>query len=348
MLNERTLKSSLDSGAILPTYIIVGNDAYLKKQALDRIVNAVGVKNDEINFIPFEGNVPLQNVYDELYGFPFMADKKCVVLSDFNIDDSSSFEFENLISLASEHPDTSIFVLYYQALSFDLKKSERLKKLIAAVEKSGGTEILLDHRTHEELARQLSAAAKKQGALLTPQNASYLINTCSADIQTLLNELSKLVAFTKGAEITKDIINKISVKSVETSIYDLAAKIMAGDSNGAIKVLDDLFFMKLPVDLIVYNISSAFVDMFRAAASAEKGFKPEEFAADFKMKGREFVLSRAVENFRRYDYRKLDLSFDALLWAEGKIKSYSSNEKIVLEELIVKLIYIMKTGEALD
>ena len=62
---------------------------------------------------------------------------------------------------------------------------------------------------------------------------------------------------------------------------------------------------------------------------------------------RDFTLNRAAENLRRYDYKKLEYSFKALLDADRKIKSYSSPDRFIVEQLIVKLIYIMKTGESL-
>lgn len=346
-LSEKALKTSLDSGALCSIYIIFGNDGFLKKQAVDHIIKA-SVGDDGLNLFHFEASCNLQDVYDELNGFPVMADRKCVILTDFDIDGCGKNDFERLLSLAGDRYETSVFVLYFDTVTIDLKKSDRMKKLIAASESVGGVSVLLDHRTKDELARSLSISAKKQGCILSPQNVAYLIDTCSAETQILVNELTKLCAFANRSEITKDMIDRVAVKSVEASVYDLSTRIISGNTAGALALLDDLLFMKLAPEIIVFNISSAFVDMFRAAAAKDSGLRPEQVAADFKMKGREFVLRRAGDNLRRYDYKKLDLSFKALLDADRKIKSYSSNERIIMEQLIVKLIYIMKTGEALD
>ncbi len=346
-LSEKALKSSLDSGALCSVYIIFGNDGFLKKQSVDRIIKA-SVGDDDLNLLRFEATSDLQDVYDELNGFPVMAERKCVILTDFDIDGCGKNDFERLLSLAGDRYETSVFVIYFDTVAIDLKKSDRIKKLIEAAESVGGISALLDHRTRDELARSLSVSAKKQGCTLTPQNAGYLIDVCSAETQILINELAKLCSYANGAEITRDMIDRVAVKSVEASVYDLSARIIAGNTAGAMSLLDDLLFMKVAPEIIVFNISSAFVDMFRAAAAKDAGLRPEQIAADFKMKGREFVLRRAGDNLRRYDYKKLDLSFSALIDADRKIKSYSSNERIIMEQLIVKLIYIMKTGEALD
>ncbi len=346
-LVEKTLKSSLESGALYPIYIIYGNDGFLKKQAVDRIIKSSVGEDDGLNLLKFDSNADLQELYDELNGFPVMADKKCVILTDFDIDGVGKDEFERLLSLASDKYETSVFVVYFNSVVPEQKKGDRLRRLCDTAEKSGGVSAEINHRTREELARQLSAAAKKQNSVISVANALYLVDTCSTEISVLLNELCKLSAAADGKEITRDMIDRIAVKSVEASVYDLSAKIIRGDSASAMSLLDNLFFMRLPSELIIFNISSAFVDMFRVAAAREKGMRPEEIAADFKMKGREFVLRRAAENLRNYDYKKLERSFDALLDADRKIKGYSSDERQILEQLIVRLIYIMKTGEAL-
>ena len=349
MLNEKTLKSSLESGSVLPVYMIAGDDLYLKKQALDRIIKATVDPDDEMNLIRFSAGADLQLVYDELNGFPIMADKKCVILSELDIEDASSSEFKKLCELAGDPCDTAVFVLYFGTYEPDFKKSERLKELLAAVRSAGGELVQLNHKTKEELARFLSASAKKRGCLLSPKNAAYIIDICSRDINQLSNEIVKLCAYQKQGEITVDIINKICVKSVEASVYDLSVRIITGNTAGAMQLLDELYFANIDPVIIFHNISSAFVDMYRALAARKQGKNPEALAPDFGVPpNRAFLLSKAAINLKRYDEKKLNLSLKAIIKTEKEIKSYSSSGRNAIEKLIVRLIYIMKTGEELD
>lgn len=347
MLNDKTLKASLQSGANIPVYLITGDDAYLKKQAASRIIAATVEPDDEMNLIHFDTHVQLQELYDELNGFPIMADKKCVVLTDYDFEDATKTDFENLCSLACEPYETTVFVILFNAYEVDYK-SLRFKELAAAVEKAGGAQVRIEHKTTGELARWLSALAKKNGCELSFQNAQYLIEICSVDINILSNEISKLCSFVKKGEITKDIIDSVSVKSVEASVYDLSKKIIFGDSSGAMNLLDELFFMNVKPITILFNISSVFVDMYRALAAKKAGIRPVTLTENFGYGKRTFVLERAENNLRKFDEKKLELSFDAILKAEKEVKSFSSDERPIIEKLIVRLIYIMKTGEALD
>ncbi len=348
MLTDKTLKSALDSGSILPVYIIAGEDIYLKKQALDRIISATVEPDDEMNLIRYEYGVGLQEVYDEANGFPLMADRKCIVFKDFDLENANKAELEMFMELAGEPYESTVFVIYFGSVEIDFKKSSKFKKLVSAVESAGGALIKLDYKTPEELTRWLCASAKKQGCELSPQTARYITETCSLDISVLSRELTKLCAFVGKGEITKDSVNRVCVKSVEASVWDLSSKIISGDSSGALGLLDELYYMNFEPVIIFYNISAAYVDMYRAYCAKAEGKNPEALAGDFGLGSRAFVLKRAAGNLRRFDKHKLELSFDAIIKTEKELKGYSGNSRGALEKLIVRLIYIMKTGEALD
>ncbi|MBQ9976965.1 MAG: DNA polymerase III subunit delta [Clostridia bacterium] len=347
-LSEKSLKQSLDNGAILPVYVIVGNDSFLKTQAKDRIIKAAIGEDDGFNLVTFENDCNLEILYNELSSCSFTSDKKCVVLSDYDVDKCSKNEFDSLLELAGTKYETSVFILYFDAIVYDPKKSGKIKELMKAAEGVGGSSVIIDHRTKEELARQLVASAKKRNCLLSTTNAGYLIDVSSTDINTLLNEIEKLCLYIKQGEITKEIIDSVAVKSVEASIFDLSKKIIAGDTAGALKLLDDLYYMRVSPDLIIHQIGQAFVDLYRASAAKKQGVAPESAAGDFNMKNTAFRLKNASYQLGKYDDNKINLSFDALINAEREKKSYSTDARVIIERLIVRLIYIMKTGEALD
>ena len=347
-LSEKSLKQSLENGAILPVYVIVGNDSFLKTQAMERIIKAAIGEDDGFNLVTFEDNCDLEVLYNELNSCSFTSDKKCVILSDYDVERCSKEEFDKLTLLAGTKYETSVFIIYFDAIVYDAKKSSKIKGLIQAAEGVGGSSVILDHRTKDELVRQLVASAKKRNCTLSSILAGYLIDVCSTDINTLLNELSKLCLYVKQGEITKEIIDRVAVKSVEASIFDLSKKIIAGDTAGAMKLLEDLYFMRVSPDLIIHQIAQAFVDMYRASAAKKQGVSVETAAEDFNMKNTAFRLRIASGNLRKYDDNKINLSFDAIIQAERENKSYSTDARVIIEKLIVKLIYIMKTGESLD
>ena len=322
---------------------------FLKKQSVDNIIKAAALEDDGFNVLRYEYGCNLEEVYDELSAFPIMADKKCVILADFDIDKADSSDFEKLLQLCSERYETSVFVLHYIALEPDFKKSERSKKLLQAIEKAGGIVAEINHRTREEMIGQMVAAAKRQGVTLTPAVSAYLIDSCSTDVNILSNEISKLCAYVgKGTEITRETVDEISVKTIEASVYAISEKVIAGDVAGSLKLLDDLYFSGLETKIIFFQIASSFVDMYRVLQAKKRGVSYEKAGIDFKMGKRAFVLKKADAWLRKTDEKTLKICLDIFIDADRQIKSISADEKIFMEKLILRLIYAIKTGESLD
>ena len=348
-INEKALKSHLSSGALTPVYLLCGNDNFLKKQMTDRIVKVSIGEDDGFNLLKYEYGCDLNEVYDELCAFPIMSDKKCVILTDFEIDLSLKEDFEKLIELASQKYETAVFVINFVAIEPDFKKSERAKKLIKAVESAGGIVAQIDRRTREEMIGQLVSSAKKQGVTLTSTVSAYLVDSCSTDVNILLNELSKLCAFVgRGNEITRETVDTVSVKTVEASVFDISDRTIKGDAAGSLKLLDELYFSRVSPEIIFYQIASGFTDMYRALMAKQKGITPEQAGTDFKMGNRAFLLKKALRSMGNIDEKILKVCFQILIDADRQLKGFSADSKIIMEQLILKLIYAIKVGEKLD
>lgn len=348
LLFEQDLKKNIDSGEWKSLYVLFGNDDGLKRLYLNTIISKTVGADDVFNFQQFEADCDLQSVYDAAQQFPMMSDKKCVVLSDYDFEKCSENNFSKLTSLISELPDTTVLVLWFDTVEVDEKKSSRFKKMLAECDKIGGLCVKLDHRTATDLSRMLCAAAAKRGCKMESSTAKYLIETCSADYNILKNELEKLTSYAGGQLITREMIDSVCVRSVEASIYNISKELTAKNLGKSINLLDELLFLKIKPHVILSVLSSAFVEMYIARTASSAGIRPADAAADFGYKGREFVITRALDNARRMNERVLGLCLKEILAADTLLKSTAVDGRTVLEEMMVKLVYIMSEGKSID
>ncbi len=347
-ITEQELKRSIDSGRILPAYFIYGNDDGLKKLYISKIQNKIIPEDDPFNLQRFVHDCDLQQVYDSVMQFPMMAERKCIILSDFDFEKCGERDHSRLLSIIEEIPDTSTIIMWFDTVEIDEKKSDKFKKLAAAVEKVGGALVKLDHRTTSDLVRMLCAGADRRGCKLEGSTARYLIEVCSADYNILKNELEKLCAFLKSGIITREIIDTVCVRSVEASIYNISRELTAKNIGKSIKLLDELLFLKVKPHVVLAVLSSAFTEMYIAKTAQNAGVKPAEAAAQFGYKGRDFVITRALDNSRRMSEAQIGLCLKELLAADERLKSTATDGRTLLEELMVKLVYIMSEGECID
>ena len=343
---EDELRSDIKNGNYAPIYLIYGDDSYLKNHYRDTLAKKASDGDPFFNLQKFQGDVDLQEVFDAVNQFPMMAERKSVVLADF---DFSKGDFDRFLELISNANDSCVLILCFDTVEFDAKKGNKEKKIIAAVEKNNGKCAEINHRSISALVKMLSDSAKKRGCSFGDMACRHLIEIVGTDLSTLKNELNKLCAYVGSGDISKDIVNQIAVKSVDASVYDYVKQIMSGNVSDALAQLDDMFFMRIDPMIILSVTSSSYIDIYRAYTANIKGVKSAEIASDFKYpKNKLFLIDRAQQSLRKFDANKLSLSLECIASADKSLKSFGFDARNVLEQLTVKLVYILTKGEALD
>lgn len=348
IITENALKGALNNGNILPVYILFGDDGYLLDRYEDLIIAKTCGKNNDFDLQKFERDVDLQLVYDSVNQFPFAGERRCTVLSDYNFESASDGDFGRLLSLVSDNYDTATLILRFDSIEFDTKRSNKAKKLVSACEEGGGVAVALNHRDADELSRMLQNGAKKRGKILDRSTADYMLENCGLDINLLAGELDKVCRFASGERISKKDIDLACTKTVEASVYEYAKKIIACDTKGAMQILNDLFYMRFESLLILYTVAAAFVDMARVNAASKVHIPLSAVIEDFPYKGREFAVKNANYNLKRFNDKKLNLCFNEILAADRMLKSFSGDDKLILEQMTVRLIYIIAHGDKVD
>ncbi len=347
IFKEEALKKAIKTGD-KNVFILFGDDGYLKKFYIEKISKPVADSDDVFNYQRFEADSSLQEVYDAVQQFPMMKDKKVVILRDFDYAACDAEDYKKLISLIGDVPETTVFILWFDALLIELKKNAKFDKIVKACDSARGMAVNLTHRAGHELEKMLNDGALKRGCQMEKGAARLLIENAGDDINTLHNELEKLCAYANGEVITREIVEKVSVKTVESDIYALANKIMKCELEAAFYILDDLFFMRVDPIIILSTISSVYVDMYRLLAGRNKNISGNKIIDDFEYGNRSFLIDNAALNLRRFDFNKLQLSLKALADADVALKSFGGEDRVVLEKLIIKLSYIAVKGESVD
>ena len=208
---EDDIKRDISSKRFAPIYLIFGDDSYLKNHYKDALANKAYDGDPFFNLQKFENDVDLQEVFDAVNQFPMMADRKSVVLTDFDFEHCSKSELDRFIELFSNANDTCVLIVCFDCIAFDAKRGAKEKRIISAVEKAGGKCAEINHRTVSALVKSLSDGAKKRGCTFGEIACRKLIEIVGTDLNTLKNELEKLCAYVGSGDITKDVVDQIAV-----------------------------------------------------------------------------------------------------------------------------------------
>ena len=339
-INESELKKEIKSGDFKNAYLLYGEESYLKEYYASELKNKIVDKTFEaFNFhvITIDGNDfdQIRAAFKEARETKGMSEYNFVMVKDYPIEKSAN-DIKLLEEYLKDAPDTTVFVFWFDAIEPDVK-SAKFKKVIKAFEKAGDC-VELQKRSENDVAKLLVSGAKKRGAVLSNDTAKYLISISGNDMKILLNELDKLSYYAKGGEITKEIIDNMATKCLQARIYDLSKYVVAGKSGMAYDVLNVLFEMKEEPIIILSAISGVYVDMYRVKCAKSAGFGFDDVAKYYNYRGREFALRNATRDCANLSLEQLRTSLDEISKTDVKLKSTAVDKKLLLEELIIKLI----------
>ena len=122
--------------------------------------------------------------------------------------------------------------------------------------------------------------------------------------------------------------------------------LMAGRYEDAFLYLDTLLSQNEEPVVILSTLASAYIDMYRVQTALESGMTAPDAALFGEYKGREFRLRNAARNLRGMQSGVLQESLNLLLDADIALKSSRLSARIVLEELIARLLLTAKGERA--
>lgn len=340
-LDEAGLKAQIKNADYSNAYLIYGEESYLKEFYISQLKKKiVDPAFESFNLHQYDGkDTDMDDILKDAQMLPMMSEYNFVLVRDYPIEKSKN-DLKLLKEFLEDIPESTIFVFYYAAKEPDLKSSafKNLEKYFD----NAGSVVRLDKRSENEVARLLVSGAKKRGAVLDINNAKYLISVSGNDMKNLLNELDKLSYFVNGGEITGEIIDNMATKCLQARVYDLSKAVVGGDFDSAYNVLDTLFSMKEDPIKLNSVIIGVYVDMYRVKCAKTAGNSYDDVAKYFNYRGREFALRNASRDCAALSENQLRKSLDVIMDTDLKLKSTSTDKKLLLEEMIVKLIMIAR------
>lgn len=344
LFNEETLKKQIKSGEFSRIYLIYGNEGYLKQHYANTICDKTVDKDfADFNLKKLDGkDTSLNEIYDCISSFPMMSEYTCTLVKDYPLNTfigdrgKVDNEFEAVIS---DIPDSSVLVFWMDTIEVD-EKNSKWAKVIKMIDNIGVC-AKIDKRTRSALEKLLVSSAAKKDCLLSRECANYIISLVGEDMATLQNELHKVCAYVGSGEITKKDVDKTVIVSVEAKIFQLSRMVCRGEADNAYENLQNLFKLREEPVVILSVLSKSFVDMYRVKATKEAGLPYSKLGEIFPAnvyKNKMFTLDNAANDGSRYTITQLKNALDILSDADRRLKSTGEDGKIVLEEVILRLL----------
>ncbi len=344
-MNDTDLFKQIKQGTLHPVYLLYGQESYFVSACVDKIIEkAVPSGFESFNLNRFNGEkLSYIELEDAVSTLPMMAERKCVVVKDLDIDKLNKNDIDSLMEMVSNPNESTVLVLYSTGVEYDFKKSTKLKKLSEAIQKNG---VVCDFALKDKatLKRALSDRAQKVYVELDMPIADLLIDRCSQSYSVLINEIDKLIAYVQGRggdrlEITKADIEACSIPSIDATSFDLARSILNKKYEQAFLLLDELFYQRMEALSILGALNMCFIDLYRAKCAMMNGCNTDAVLTDFGYpKNRAFAVRNSFRDVQGYSIESIRRCLNALIDADCQIKSSKVQDRLILENMIGKMI----------
>ncbi|MGN0479012.1 MAG: DNA polymerase III subunit delta [Hominenteromicrobium sp.] len=345
-INETKLKEQIAKNQLGSLYFLYGDEKFLVRRDLLRMTKKLSAADfPEFNFNEFPHDASVDDIADAVESLPFMAERKCVTVSDLNVETLGSTELNKLYELVENVPDTTTLIFFLPTLEIDTKKSAKWRSFIKKID-AAGYSVCYAHRSDSDLEKFLCREAEKSGCTLSRALAGKILRYTGNDLNALINEISKLCAYAGGGEITNDQIESIVTKNMETTVFLLSNALVRGDYSKAYSLLDLLINQGEKPITILSVLSGAYIDMYRVRAAIQSGKTSSAPAEYGDYKGRDFRLKYAERDMRDLSLEMLRESLQLLLDCDLSLKLSTGDamDRIALEKLFSKLLFAAHRG----
>lgn len=340
-INELELKNQIKAGDLKRVYLLYGAEDYLKKHYCKQLADkTVRGKMEEFNLMQFEWRESsVDEIADAVEMLPMMAEKRCVIVRDFDAEGIGASESAKMTQLLKDPPETCVLIFRLDTVQVNLKRSSKWKTFVKKVD-AVGCSVELGRRDASSLGKTLCAAAAKLGCTLSPHNASYLVTLCGSDMQTLFHELHKVCAFAGGGEITKEQIKAVATPTLDAGAFDLVRAITRKEGDKAFALLDTLFANREEPVMLLAALCSTYADLYRAKVAAMGGEAAEALKGCFDYRGKEFRLRNAARDSASLDLARLRAALELLAKADRMLKGSRTDRRVILEQTVAGLLAV--------
>lgn len=322
------LKRQIREKTINGIYLFYGEEVYIKENYIEKISALIDDGGfEDFNRIVIDAKkTDFSEIDDAVESFPFMCDRKIVIIKDSGIFQKSNEEQREYWAKRLDNiPD-------YAVLIFDENGVDKRSALYKKAAKKG-LDVEFCYMQASELVTWVEKEVLNEKKKINKSVAEYFVSLCDEGMSNIKNELDKLLCYCE-TEITKSDVDRLVSKAIGVRVFELTDCIMAKNTDGALTILNELKTIKEPAFKILYLLFSTFDKMLRTLLLLNEGenfndiavkigtapFVAKKYADSARGLGEKFLTDRVIQT------ANIDLAIK-----NGEIGDWEALENYVIE-----------------
>lgn len=260
------LEKELKEGKLSSLYLLYGEELFLIENNLKKIKTLFGECVKGINYILIdEQNV--SEIISDIETPSFGYEKKLIIARNTGLfkkeAKKKSEDSSKLKDKITQYINENIKIINESViLVFIEEEADNKSELYKAIEKNGIV-CKVDFQKPIQIEQRIKTICNGYKVQIDSQTIKYFIECCGTNMQDLINEIRKLIEYagTNGT-IKKEDIDKLSIKKLESVIFDLTDDLGKKDITRALQVFKNLIYAKEPLAKILITLYNHFKKLY--------------------------------------------------------------------------------------
>lgn len=260
------LEKELKQGRLQALYVLYGEETFLLENCVKNIKKLFGEKIIGINYILLDEtniNAIISDIETPAFGY----EKKLIIAKNTglfkkDLKRKSKNDNSDLKEKLNTYIKENISQINETVVIVFIEETAEKCELLSTIDKYGIT-CNFEYLKPIQIQNRLKAIINAYKVNIEMSTLSYLIECCGTDMQELINETRKLIEYAgEGNTIKKEDIDKLSIKKMESIIFDLTDSLGKKNTKQAIEVLRNLVLSKEPLQKILITLYNHFKKLY--------------------------------------------------------------------------------------
>ncbi len=330
-LKPEQLDLHIKSGQLGPLYLFDGPEPWLKKRAVQRIINRLLTpETKDFNLNQYNGNSsPASEVVSTIQSMPFLGDRRVVIVD--SADEWNTADRKLVAENLENIPTSTCLVLLYDSRA-------GLRDEIPAHVASHGHLVTFWTPFENQLPEWAITETRQRGKTLEWPAAKLLCDSCK-DLEELSNEIDKLLLYVgKKTSLSMADVRAHGLPDTAADFKDLETALWNRDLTGALRQGQLLLEMGVRTEALFPAYQRVFRTLLlgRYYQTEKKWDLPSIFEAlGMRGKTQQGLFSAGLKN---YSSEELKISLGKIVKTDEEIKTGALANKVALSLLTMDLL----------
>jgi DNA polymerase-3 subunit delta len=329
-----TIGRDIKEGGFPNLLLLCGEETYLMKWALDLLVSkTVEPAARTIDYSLLDGKeIGWNDILNQCETLPMLSSKRVVAVSDFSPGQPKEMLDDFL------HLPEHTLLIFLQNGACDRTKKTGLATLIAA----SGRIYEFNSLEESQLKAFIHKRLKSAGVLVKPSVLAFLISSSgygerdsTYNLFQLENDLTKMIAYRTGDELTLEDVKACLSETIETNTFAMLDAIGKNRKDEAFRLLHDMFRSGENAYRLLSTIASQMELMLCVKELRQEGRSPIEIKSELNV--HELRIKKALAFSEKFSISELKGILMNIYRIDNQIKTGVLESEMALEMMIAEI-----------